>query len=1393
MATKGMGRTIGAANVKIMPDTKGFAQKLKDNLLNIEHKTKLRVRAEIDSAALRNSAERAIDQLDRIFKFNVEASVHLSSLIASASRAVEAANNAAGNINVEALIDQPKIITAAHKAVESAEAAAGKINVETTIDEQQLAKKAKSAAHLAVLHAQSATHAIDIPAEIDTEDLRHRLSKAIDEVGAFGFLKSDIQIAADFDQHGLVEKINSAVQAVQEFAKVDVDADVDSTELVQSAKASIRAVETAIDAIRIEPQLGDPGKIAREANRTIKDAEKILPPLRPDMDVDSPGFIARVKAACIAAAQHAKVNVDLDVKDGLSRFGSGLSAIMGPVGAVSAGLGKISAVAGGATAGIAGLAAHVASLVQALGPGVAQVGALAAAMGPSGLGAAALGVGTLKTAFSGLNEVLEAKTIEELGPALENLSPAAREFAGDLLSLRERFGELGEDIQEKFFANFSNFGEIAILMDPLQEAMGDVAVDLGNAAAGVVDFLTQGSGFEAFNVLLDNSANIAGRVGDTLGSLFQGIIAAGAAASPIVSALSEKIAEMAEAWAQKMVAGFEDGSLTAYFESALETLKSFWGFVQDLGGIVSGVFSAMAASGGPLLGMLGAGADALNNWVNSAEGMTTLTDFFSMMAGAVDAVLPIVGQLGNIILTTLAPAFVQTVEALAPFVQMLLESLKPALDSLAPVLPVVAQAIGEGITAMAPLLPVVAQAIADILLAVAPLIPQLAELATEILIPMIPTIATMIEGFAKIIEILIPMAPAIMGVVGAFVVLANPIGAVVAAVGLLVGALVNHWPEIENFFSDLGQSISDGFSRFGEWLSGVGDTIVTGFNNATSAAGDTISGFWNTTTSVFQIAGEQISGFTSAAWESVKEHFHQGVSIGLDTVAGFAGTIGDTFYRIKDVLTGTFSKAWSDLKEAASNGVGGILDYVGSIPSRSLEALGNIGKILFDSGKALIRGFIDGIKRMIGNVKDAAADVVQAARDFFPFSPAKKGPFSGRGWVLYSGKSIGEAFAEGIRGTAQTVATAARGVITDARDAFDEVEIAFQGGDWGYGTLEKYFGEGISRAIVDGASHAGDALRAQAAQSESLREAGQAMAHAVADLSDISDELTIAFDGGDWGYGTLEKYLGTKSAQVLTKFASQAGETYRKVTGTIHQFRTDAVDAYDEIQIAFDGGDWGYGTLEKYLGTKSAQVLTKFASQAGETYRQVTRQIQEFTAAVNSEISEHVQQANQVVEEIRRPFDEAAAPMVEAGRSLGEAFAQGIADTQRQIEEAANNAVGAARDFFPFSPAKKGPFSGRGWVLYSGQAVGSAFAQGIADTAADAAAAAAKIATTTRNNLDSVVSATNTVGNKPGAPGSRLGGDYSVHVGTVVAADPTAPLREIEAMQRAAQIRGGGF
>ena len=45
------------------------------------------------------------------------------------------------------------------------------------------------------------------------------------------------------------------------------------------------------------------------------------------------------------------------------------------------------------------------------------------------------------------------------------------------------------------------------------------------------------------------------------------------------------------------------------------------------------------------------------------------------------------------------------------------------------------------------------------------------------------------------------------------------------------------------------------------------------------------------------------------------------------------------------------------------------MSYVSSLPSRALSALGNIGSTLWNAGKSLIQGFINGISSMIGSVK----------------------------------------------------------------------------------------------------------------------------------------------------------------------------------------------------------------------------------------------------------------------------------------------------------------------------------------------------------------------------------------------------------------------------------------
>jgi len=69
---------------------------------------------------------------------------------------------------------------------------------------------------------------------------------------------------------------------------------------------------------------------------------------------------------------------------------------------------------------------------------------------------------------------------------------------------------------------------------------------------------------------------------------------------------------------------------------------------------------------------------------------------------------------------------------------------------------------------------------------------------------------------------------------------------------------------------------------------------------------------------------------------------------------------------------------------------------------------------LYQSGANMIRSLADGMLSQLGPALSAAQSIVGAIRDFFPSSPAKRGPFSGHGYTLYSGQNLIEAFAQGI-------------------------------------------------------------------------------------------------------------------------------------------------------------------------------------------------------------------------------------------------------------------------------------------------------------------------------------------------------------------------------------------
>ncbi|MER6956005.1 hypothetical protein [Streptomyces sp. NPDC000618] len=147
---------------------------------------------------------------------------------------------------------------------------------------------------------------------------------------------------------------------------------------------------------------------------------------------------------------------------------------------------------------------------------------------------------------------------------------------------------------------------------------------------------------------------------------------------------------------------------------------------------------------------------------------------------------------------------------------------------------------------------------------------------------------------------------------------------------------------------------------------------------------------------------DTIKAYTAAAWGWVWAKV-QGAVAGILGAVGYLaalpGRVGGWFGRMKDA--------------AVAKGIS-LANWVRGLPGRILGMLGNLGSLLWNAGGSLISGFINGIMAKLGSVKDAASSIVSAARDFFPFSPAKEGPFSGTGYTSYSGAALVEGFQQGI-------------------------------------------------------------------------------------------------------------------------------------------------------------------------------------------------------------------------------------------------------------------------------------------------------------------------------------------------------------------------------------------
>lgn len=131
-----------------------------------------------------------------------------------------------------------------------------------------------------------------------------------------------------------------------------------------------------------------------------------------------------------------------------------------------------------------------------------------------------------------------------------------------------------------------------------------------------------------------------------------------------------------------------------------------------------------------------------------------------------------------------------------------------------------------------------------------------------------------------------------------------------------------------------------------------------------------------------------------------------------------------------------FSSIWNGIKTAAKNGIDAVVNVVKGIKDSIVNFFSGCGSWLLDSGKALMQGLADGITGAISWVTDKVSGAIGSIRDLFPFSPAKEGPFSGRGYVTYSGRAIMRDFASALSANASVARNAVGDALGDVNGEF---------------------------------------------------------------------------------------------------------------------------------------------------------------------------------------------------------------------------------------------------------------------------------------------------------------------------------------------------------------------
>lgn len=420
-------------------------------------------------------------------------------------------------------------------------------------------------------------------------------------------------------------------------------------------------------------------------------------------------------------------------------------------------------------------------------------------------------------------------------------------------------------------------------------------------------------------------------------------------------------------------AGAFEGNFREAMENGEISADEFFAAVQQLG--MQDVAIKAATSTSTIEGALGnlqASVVGVGSQVITAL-TPAITGAMTMVSGAISQLPTIFSTIAAVAQPALQPiiaAFQNMATVIAPVIQQVASMLMPALTSLGTALGNLASAV----------IPVIAAAIQT----VSPIIAQIISVVGQLVNQIIAGVTPAINNIAAIIQAVLPAIQNAFQIWGTYI--QNVINAVFPFIQMVIQTVMD---VINSVISTVLALVQGNWEGVWNGIQSIASSIWNGIQNIISSAINAVLG-------VIQAILNQISSIWSSAWNSVKS---------------------------------LFSSIWNGIKSAASAGIDAVVSTVTGIKDRIVGFFSGAGQWLVDSGRAILDGLASGISAGFDAVTGVVEDGLNFIRGLFPFSPAKRGPFSGHGYTTFSGKALMGDFADSIRSQAGKVAAATESVL----------------------------------------------------------------------------------------------------------------------------------------------------------------------------------------------------------------------------------------------------------------------------------------------------------------------------------------------------------------------------